>query len=489
MDHIFVGTDSVPKCMPADALLGAILNSSYDGLVVIDRKGFPILVNKAFERITGISRNDMMDGDVFHLVVKGLFRRSACAEALKTKETVTIRSRLKSGRVALVTARPYLDEAGEVRFVVANVRDITELNLIRQQLEKCGETDKEGFDERDTLEYELEGEKGWYTDFVARSKKMKELFSRISKVARFDTSVFVYGESGVGKKLVAKIIHQMSSRKEKPFVEINGAAIPEQLLESELFGYEKGAFTGANSQGKRGLLEVADGGTIFFDEISGMPRNLQFKMLTVLDEMEFTRVGGLEKIRADIRLIAATNSTPLELVENSAFREDLLYRLDMFPIRVPPLRERKRDIPDLTDLCIRRLNQKYNLSKRLSPGAACLLQDYDYPGNVRELRNIVERMIVGADADEIGEEYIPAEVLAGLSPDILKEKASEQKKGMSLRERVKSFEEKLIFETVQTHGSTHKAAKILGVNQSTVVRKIQQYRRRDDKTSDAFLHQ
>lgn len=473
--------------LPAALVLDAIMDSSYDGLFVMDGKGNPVQVNKAFERITGIKADTLLNRDIDELIKEGIFSRSACREALQRKETVTIRSRLQNGRVAIITARPFFNRSDEIDFVVANVRDITELNLIRQQLEKCDDgTDDDPDKTQKVRVYTLEGEKGWYAEFIARSRRMKVLYDRVCKVSQFDTTVLLHGESGVGKKLLAKMIHKMSSRKEMPFVEINCAALPEQLLETELFGYEKGAFTGASSQGKRGLLEVANGGTILLDEICGMPPSLQIKLLSVLDEMRFKRIGGVKELMLDVRLIVASNAEPKELIQKGILREDLVYRLGIFPIRVPALRERKKDIPELIDFCLKKLNLKYKLDKRLSPGAASILQDYDYPGNVRELRNIVERIVIETEGVEIGEESIPPEVISLHALPQQEDGQADITGGAArLKERIETLEEQIVLEAVNTYGSTHKAAKVLGVSQSTVVRKIKKYK----EAPDSYLHQ
>lgn len=322
----------------------------------------------------------------------------------------------------------------------------------------------------------IETEKGkyYFNRIVAKSKKMIEVLSISRRIAMLDkTTVLIRGESGVGKELLARAIHYNSPRADKPFIEINCAAIPENLLESELFGYEPGAFTDAKRR-KIGILEKVDKGTVFLDEIADMPMSLQAKILKVLEEQTFVRLGGVNPIKVDIRIIAATNKDLKTEIDKKNFREDLFYRLNVVPIYIPPLRERIDDIIPLTLNFIHEFNQDLHRAyKGISESAAKILTEYNWPGNVRELKNVVERIMALYDADEIKLEHLPNEMKgSAILPDISVFKTtSEDKKFVSLEELEKEYiKEVLKF----TGGNKSKAAKILGIHPTSLFRKLKQ---------------
>ena len=306
-----------------------------------------------------------------------------------------------------------------------------------------------------------------FSNIVGKHPRMKEVFQMIKLTAKSRATVLIEGESGTGKELVARAIHFNSDRKDAPFVSINCAAIPETLLESELFGHEKGAFTGAIVQ-RKGKFELADKGTILLDEISEMSQSLQAKLLRVLQEFEFYRVGGSIPVKVDVRVIATTNRDLRKLVEEGKFREDLYYRLNVIRIKLPPLRERKEDIPLLVDHFIEKYTKMYGKpKKKLHDSALRKLMSYNYPGNVRELENIIERAIILNSTDEIREEHIVIEEEKG-NMDIVSKLV-----GHSLEE----VERELILKTLEhTRGNQKKAAEILGVTDRTLRNKLALYR-------------
>ena len=300
---------------------------------------------------------------------------------------------------------------------------------------------------------------------MAYSDNINQIKEIINQVAQVDTTVLIIGETGVGKEIVAREIYRNSLRKDKPYIKVNCAAIPDTLLESELFGYEKGSFTGASNKEKLGLFEMANKGTILLDEIGEMPINLQSKLLRVLQEKEITRIGSTKPIKLDVRIIASTNSSLDDLVKEGKFREDLFYRLNVIPIRVPPLRTRKDDVHLLTMFFLKKYNEKYNKNKYLDSVALELLEKYEWPGNVRELENLIERLIVINNDDIISSEHIL---------NIIDNKRISKvfiNNRLSFKEAVELFEKKIITEALKTHSSTHKAAKALGLSQPTVFRK------------------
>lgn len=307
-------------------------------------------------------------------------------------------------------------------------------------------------------------------DMVAYSPAMESVIALMQKVCSVSSTVLITGASGVGKEVVARYIHRTGNRSCEPFVKINCAAIPETLLESELFGYEEGAFTGARRSGKPGLIELASGGTLFLDEITEMPMALQAKLLQVLQEKCLVRVGGTRQIRVDARVIAATNRDIERAIREGRFRNDLYYRLNVIPIRVPSLVERAGDIAPLTYHFLEKWGARYGRPHQISREAREALEEYNWPGNVRELENVLEFLVVTVDAPVIGIEHIPAHIRSARGKDAAEVRVSGI---MPLRRAVDEVERQLIERASETYPSTYAIARALGVNQSTIVRKIQ----------------
>jgi len=300
---------------------------------------------------------------------------------------------------------------------------------------------------------------------------MERVYQLAARVAAVDSTVLVTGESGVGKQVVAETIHRMSKRSDGPFVTVCCGAIPENLLESELFGYEAGAFTGALREGKPGTIEVSHGGTLFLDEIGDLPLSLQVKLLHFLQNKQIVRVGGTKSRSVDTRVVAATNLDLRSMVDKREFREDLYYRLNVVPIIIPPLRDRREDIPILVSHFLSRYNERYGLDKRISPDTLNLLVEYDWPGNVRELENMVERLVVTVEDPVITPLHVPKGILRGSSSDRPVTVAGV----MPLKEAIEEVECQLIEKAYSRFGNTYKMAEALGVNQSTIVRKMHKY--------------
>ncbi|MEK6673496.1 MAG: sigma-54 dependent transcriptional regulator [Nitrospirota bacterium] len=303
-----------------------------------------------------------------------------------------------------------------------------------------------------------------FPNIVGESEAMKKVFSLVEKVSGTDSTVLILGESGTGKELIATTIHYQSKRKDKPLIKVNSAAIPEGLIESELFGYEKGAFTGALKR-KPGRFELADKGTIFLDEIGDLPLSTQSKLLRVIQERTFERVGGTESLSVDVRIIAATNKNLEQEVKTKRFREDLYYRLNVIPVTLPPLRERREDIPYLVDFFL----EKKRLSKgiRFSKEALDLLMKYDYPGNVRELGNIIERCVTLTASDIIGKDDLPSFI----APKI------DDNRQLSLSDVAAEAEKDYIIRVLkETKGNKTRAAGMLGISRKTLWEKMNSYR-------------
>jgi transcriptional regulator with PAS, ATPase and Fis domain len=323
---------------------------------------------------------------------------------------------------------------------------------------------------------------GPFKNMVGQSEQMRRIFRLIEKVADSDSTIIIQGETGTGKGLVAKAIHENSYRKDKPFVQINCGAIPENLLESELFGHVKGAFTGAVAA-KPGKFEIANGGTIFLDEIGDMSHDLQVKLLKVLEESEFERVGGYQTIKTDVRFVAATHQDLDAAVENGTFREDLYYRLVVIPLALPPLRDRKADIPLLVAHFLEQLNQKKHTHVTgVSEKAMELMMAHSWPGNVRELRNMMERLIVLTQEGEIYPSDLPQKLRTAPSEETAPSDRSAipdievSDRGICLSTAVSDFEKSLIFQSMKiANGVKKNAAKLLNIKRTTLIEKIKRH--------------
>jgi len=449
--------------------MDAIIESSHDGLYLTNGKGTTLRVNEAFENLTGVPANEMVGLNVEDLVrERGIVSESVSALVLQEKKPVTIIQRTLAGRTALTTGTPVFDRKGRIFRVVSNVRDITELMNLKQQLEQAQGLSKHYESELRALQIQYDTDK-----LVAGSRKMKELLDNVTRIAQVDSTVLITGESGTGKELIAEAIHASSPRRDGPFVKINCGAIARNLLESELFGYDPGAFTGAKKGGRAGYFELAHGGTILLDEVSELPFELQANLLRVIESKEIIRVGGEKTIPVDVRIIAATNRDVAQLVASSQFREDLYYRLNVVPVEVPPLRMRKEEIPLLTAHFIKLFNKKYNLHKELLPDAIDDFMNYDWPGNVRELENVIERMMVTIPRDILTAQDLPNNLKnprrENVHPLISVEGV------LPLKEAVEFVEREIISHAYSRYRATREVAKHLGIDPSTVLRKAAKY--------------
>jgi len=350
---------------------------------------------------------------------------------------------------------------------------IDELNIVLNQIIKQRNLKNENIE----LKRQLEKYRGVSAaGMIGRSSAMRQVYERIEAVAKSESTVLIIGETGTGKDLVAHDIHKQSSRKDRPFVKLDCAALPETLLESELFGHEKGAFTGA-SKSLTGRFEQANGGLLFLDEIGNMSLATQAKLLNVIQDREFTRIGGDHKISVDIRLLCATNTDLERAVAKGEFREDLYYRLNVVPIRVPPLRERRDDIPILASHFLNRFQTSNNRGPMtISRDALDLLYSFNWPGNVRELENVVERLVILSKGNEITVSNLPSRILNIEKKNVPFSPHIEMKSDETLREAVESFEAQLIHDTLdEMNGSRDKTASKLGISRITLYNKMKRY--------------
>ena len=438
-----------------------IINSSYDGIYITDAEGRARIVNDAYFRITGLSRGDVFGKSLDELIKRDVIKESVARKILGSNRAATILQEIR-GRQVIITGTPVHDEAGGIRFIVINIRDITELNTLKSQLESTRRLTDRYFSELS----ELRLQQLRMEELVVGSAMMEEVLQKALRVARVDSTVLLEGESGVGKGVFAKLIHKASRRAERPFINVNCGTIPEALMESELFGYERGAFTGASREGKIGLFEMADGGTIFLDEIGELPLSLQVKLLGVLESGEIRKVGGVRDVKVDVRLIVATNRDLEEMTRNRRFREDLFYRLKVVPIRIPPLRSRPEEIPAFVAHFTTEFNRRYGIDRKFSAEAIGRLQQHAWPGNLRELEKLVENMIVMVDGKTIDTKDLPSS-LSG--EDALQ---GEDPGALDLSAAVEAVERRLLRKAIDVFGSTRKASRALGISQASVIRKM-----------------
>lgn len=430
-------------------LLEIVFDNLYNGIYVVDGKGVTIGVNKTFEEMSGFSNEELAGRSLYDLVGKdNYFSGSASILVLERKCPVTATYSTSTNRKFLVKGRPIFNSQGEIEYIINTIWDLTVVHY-NQQIDA------------DTARNQLLSE----DDLVTCSEKMSSVIDLALRVAETDSTILLTGESGVGKSLLAKTIHRSSERKQKVLMKINCAAIPETLIESELFGYEGGAFTGADHRGKAGLLEKAKGGTVFLDEISELPLHLQSKLLGVIQDKEFYRVGGREAQNTDIRLIAATNKDLAKLVDEGQFREDLYYRLNVVPIAIPPLRERKEDIPTLIQHFTEKCNRKYNSYKKFSESLVNQMVNMPWKGNIRELENVVERSIVTTPGNFISWEKVQIPGLENIIP-----------KGLGLKEMLAEQEKEILLEAQEKYRTTRRIAAVLGISQASTARKLKAIR-------------
>ncbi len=439
----------------------AIIESSYDGIYVTDGDANTLKINKAYEMITGIRASEVLGRNMRDLVKEGYYSESATLKVLEKNGVVTLTQKLKTGKEILVTGNPIFDEFGKIIMVVTNVRDMTDLINLNKRL-------KHSMEMTSAYKEHLQQIQRLGSDFVMGSKGMQSVFDLVQRVSNTDATVLISGETGVGKERVAEEIHNQSKRaREGIIVKINCGALPESLLESELFGYESGAFTGAKKEGKMGLFEVADNGTIFLDEVESMSLSLQSKLLRILQSFEITRVGGTKPRKVNVRVVCATNQDLKELIKEQKFRDDLYYRLNVIPIYIPPLRERHKDIPPLIEMYLNKFNRKHGRSKSISRDTIERMRSYTWPGNVRELVNLIERLVVVTHTDIIGLSNLPAEFHTT-------ENFNEMCLGCSLKEYLQGIELAILRDAVKRYGNARRAAPHLGMDATTITRKLKQ---------------
>jgi transcriptional regulator of aroF, aroG, tyrA and aromatic amino acid transport len=451
--------------------LKTVMNNLKEGIIAVDKQGKISTMNKSAEIILNASLEESIGKNIREIIGSD---EITILETLKKEEKIENEEVLIEGEYGqshyFTTTTPIFDEDNNLIGAVASMKDIDE---VRKLYNTIHETPKIKF-----------------SDIIHQSKKMEQLIEYARRSAKNDSTIFIRGESGTGKELFARAIYSASSRSQEAFIAVNCAALPDSLLESELFGYEEGSFTGAKKGGKQGLFEIADKGTIFLDEIGEMSAHLQAKLLRTLEQNQIRRVGGDQVINIDVRIIAATNRKIEEMIRENKFREDLYYRLNVIPVIIPPLRERKEDLSALSNYFIWKITNKMRIpNKYLSAEAKKKILSYDWPGNVRELKNVLERAINFVSSEKIEADDIIFDRLRlqnnnfmnnqndiiNNNEKILEGDYLDIKEIASIKKMVSELEKMVITHTLDEEKSLRKAAKVLGVSHTTVLNKAKKY--------------
>ncbi|MCK9230624.1 MAG: sigma 54-interacting transcriptional regulator [Syntrophales bacterium] len=455
-------------------IVQAIIDAVHDGVYVSDMDGFFVAANKGFERITAISRIELAKKHTNYLIEKKYISEAVNLDVMRDHKSRSKLIRYPSGKEVLVTAAVVWDKNRRPVGLVSTMRDLTELNRMQKKLVHSTLLVEKYKKNLDILSEKLEATR---QEFITHTSEGRYVLELAEKVAGSSVTVLITGETGVGKDIIARYIHGRSPRVEKgAFIKVDCAALPANLLESELFGYERGAFTSASGEGKQGLLEAADKGTLFLDEIGELPYELQSKLLNVIQDKEIKRIGGLAVHPVDVRIVAATNRDIEEMVRNKTFRQDLYYRLSVVPIHIPSLRERREDIVPLVLHFLNHFNDLYNANNYIFKDALDYLKDYRWPGNVRELKNMIERFVIVHPDTEIRVADIRAEEAnqSKFESSILGRIKMQNRIG-SLKNAVRQFEEELIKAALDMHPTLAEAADDLGIDISTLTRKRRKY--------------
>lgn len=458
--------------------LKELLNYYYGNIFVVDGKGKIIYANASAAESVGSTIDDITGKNCQEMEMEGYYDKSVALDAIRKKKRVLSVYKTRIGLNVVCSANPILDECGNVTRVVVFSQDEA---LMREIMNDVEEERKKNISIQQTLSYIQE--KMACQNIVSSSPEMERLFKMLLNVARTDTTVTIYGESGTGKEVLANFVHQNSMRSNKPFIPINCAAIPAELMEAEFFGYEKGSFTGANREGKAGLFEMADHGTIFLDELGEMPLSLQSKLLRVLESGEVKRIGSSKTIKADVRIIAATNRNLTKMVDEKTFREDLYYRLNVIPVNIPPLRERPEDIEALSEHFLNEFNRKYGRNVEISEDVLNKFKKYSWPGNIRELKNEIERYVVTEGQvssvlnDNIRHSMTDVNIKftnSNISKNITV-------KNIPLKEVMDRYEIEYIRHVIDDcEGVMTEAAKRLGIHRSALYKKIDKFKEKYD---------
>lgn len=466
------------RSISADKTMTDIMEHIDEVVVIFNQYGVIEKINSIADSILPFSREDIVGKDIRELVKMGMVEDPIILKLIEKKQKVYGDIAYPNGKVISYTAIPVFGSRGNFRGGVLTGRDISRIISLVQQRDR-NEEDED-------------------VEYISVSDSMREIKNMVDTVAASDATVFITGESGVGKEVLARRVWKNSGRRNGPFMAVNCGAIPSELIESEFFGYEKGAFTGANAKGKEGLLEAANGGTLFMDEIGELPLDMQKKLLRAIQEGTIIRVGGTKTKKINVRFICATNKTTEELRNPAVFRQDLYYRLNVIPVEVPALRDRREDIMPLVGYYLQHFNGKYHRKVFLAGDAERVLYEYQWPGNIRELKNVIERCVVLAPHDEIdglqmdrmlslggldkiqGKQFIESVEAVERQRDAAESSLQKDEEGesivikeiMDINEAHRICEQIIIKKAVEKYGNVTKAAEAVGINPSTIYRKI-----------------
>lgn len=444
----------------------SVLSAMFDDIAIVNPDQVMIYVSDGFERNYHITREKIIGMTMDEIEKERIFYPSVAKAVFDQKKKLIMGHRNKIGNYTIICGIPIFQD-GKVAYCISYAVPSDEINLLQKEKEALLEQLEDYQAEYEKLQSQLQHIKEDMTVLTGSKKTMQS----IRKIKDHDVSVLFMGESGVGKTVYSRFLHENGPRADKPFIEISCGAIPENLLESELFGYREGSFTGASKEGKVGLVEAANGGTLFLDEIGELPLNLQSKILQAIQEKRIMKIGDTEEIPVDFRLITATNKDLKAMVEEGTFREDLFYRINVITIEIPPLRDRPDDMVTLIKFFLDKFNSKYGENRRISRECVKRLSAYSWPGNIRELENTIERMVILAEGgvimvedlpDHISEEYDESRLMANFE-------------GRNLQEIIDKFEGKVINKAFKKYKTSVDLAKHLGISQPTATRKIKKY--------------
>jgi PAS domain S-box-containing protein len=462
----------------------AIFEASSDGLAILDANGRFIDVNRAWERIMGMTRAEVLGRTDLEMYRAVGYEGPMMWKKIGPDFSPAAVLMKINGDTVLVAATTDRGPGGAIQHVIVTARNLTQLNDLRQQLEQHGIGDYRKIEEFHAAQLKSMVQAAGLGEMVVAGSAIRNSVMLAAQAARFDATVLLYGETGTGKGLFSKLIHRLSARAAKPFIEVNCGAIPETLVESELFGYLAGAFTGSLRSGKKGQIELASGGTLFLDEISELPLPSQVKLLKFLDDKVIFPLGGQSPRTVDVRVIAATNTDLRNLVRAGRFREDLFYRLEVIPISILPLRERRDEIRPLVEWFLGRFNQEFGEERTIAPQALSVMASYGYPGNVRELRNLIARLVVSAKGREIGVDDLPETIREaaatglgiGVEPANRGNGELRSAAAMNLKASFADSERDLLARYAKTCRSAREIARLTGLHHTTVLRKLRKYR-------------
>ena len=438
-----------------------------DDMMLSDAEGIILRVSETYEKNFGFQHDSIVGRSAFDLEADGTFSPCVTAEVIRQRKKITATQTINQKHKNVMTVGiPLFDNNGELKYAVCfNTVSMEQINAIQQNYRHLQDSLQQYSQEIAELRTRATS-----TSLVFKSASMQRLHTLIQNTANTKANILITGETGVGKSAVAKAIHAMSSRGNGPFIEVNCAVLHENLIESELFGYEKGAFTGAAAAGKIGKIELANHGTLFLDEIGELPPHIQSKLLQLIQEKTIERLSGTKKIELDFRLLVATNRNLEEEVQRGLFRSDLFYRLNVIRIHIPPLRQRREDIFPLAQQFLARFCGEYNKAHTFSPRFLTFLEQYSWPGNVRQLENLIERMVITAQDPIIDVTALPVEYSGDAVPP-----AALLAQAGTLSERLDAYEAQIIRDSYRRCGTTVAVAKELGISQATAARKIMKY--------------